>query len=560
MPQVDQCTVNEYPAGVGLAPHIDTHSAFSGTIASLSLAGPAVIEFRRTGESHALLLPPRSLLVMAGPARYCWQHYIPHRKADQVQGTLLPRATCRMSFTFRQVRGYPCSCQWPEQCDSQQSSLPPTRMAQRADHPQPSALALSHDIDGTVQLHQARTGLQQSANASHTSLNSLQSAPDCRPGQLLQPAAAAQSEAGTAQTKPLETMHDQQQLEGSQNGSGQNGSGHHGEADLQRLEQEFVHDVYNAIAPHFSATRFAIWPKVRQFIEGLAAGSLVADVGCGNGKYFLVRQDIAVLGSDRSSGLAQVAATRLAAGTGAASGSSFKADVAVADGMCLPYASNRFDAVLSIAVVHHITTPSRRIHMLTELLRMLRPGGKALVTVWATHQEDMKKLAKWQPIDRPGSLQQSHALGSAHHVNEMSGALGSGGAEAQPEAVNSSQAVATVSQQQQDHASYEQSDGPKPGGVSQGDGTSNDYFVPWHLPFHRAEAALQVLKAEQEHDTAAAGSIRIDNKKNAVVFSRYYHVYEQFELDQLVQSVPGAEVLDSFYDKDNWCVVMGKRT
>lgn len=59
---------------------------------------------------------------------------------------------------------------------------------------------------------------------------------------------------------------------------------------------------------------------MRHFIEGLPVGSLVADVGCGNGKYFMVRQDIAVLGSDRSSGLAQVAATRLAAGTGAASG------------------------------------------------------------------------------------------------------------------------------------------------------------------------------------------------------------------------------------------------
>jgi len=34
------------------------------------------------------------------------------------------------------------------------------------------------------------------------------------------------------------------------------------EADLRRMEQEFVHDVYNAIAPHFSSTRFAIWPKV----------------------------------------------------------------------------------------------------------------------------------------------------------------------------------------------------------------------------------------------------------------------------------------------------------
>lgn len=223
--------------------------------------------------------------------------------------------------------------------------------------------------------------------------------------------------------------------------------------------------------------------------------------------------------------------------------------------MCLPYASNRFDAVLSIAVLHHITTPSRRIHMLTELLRVLRPGGKALVTVWATHQEDMKKLAKWQPIERPGRSEHSHPPDSTpfHH---MSSAVNSDCAEAQLRPAMSIEASARLSQQQQGH---EQSQGAEPGRVSQGHGASNDYFVPWHLPFHRAEAALQVLKAEQEQDSAAAGSIRIDNKKNAVVFSRYYHVYEQFELDRLVQSVSGAEVLDSFYDKDNWCVVMGKR-
>ena len=53
---------------------------------------------------------------------------------------------------------------------------------------------------------------------------------------------------------------------------------------------------------------------MREFIEGLPAGAVVADVGCGNGKYFGVRRDIAVLGSDRSSGLAQVAAQRLVPG------------------------------------------------------------------------------------------------------------------------------------------------------------------------------------------------------------------------------------------------------
>ena len=79
--QIDQITVNEYEAGVGLAPHVDTHSAFEGAILSLSLAGACVMEFRRGGgggggaaggDRRALLLPRRSLLVMAGEARYAW--------------------------------------------------------------------------------------------------------------------------------------------------------------------------------------------------------------------------------------------------------------------------------------------------------------------------------------------------------------------------------------------------------------------------------------------------------------------------------------------------------
>jgi len=36
LPHLDQLTVNEYCPGVGLAPHIDTHSAFTGEAASLT--------------------------------------------------------------------------------------------------------------------------------------------------------------------------------------------------------------------------------------------------------------------------------------------------------------------------------------------------------------------------------------------------------------------------------------------------------------------------------------------------------------------------------------------
>lgn len=136
---LDQLTVNEYPAGVGLSPHVDTHSAFQGAIVSLSLVGPTVMEFRRqcqdaqasggpsgldtsTGllERRGLFLAPRSLLILMGEARFAWQHYIPHRKGDLVGGSLLPRGKRRVSLTFRKVRMGPCGCKYPDFCDSQQ--------------------------------------------------------------------------------------------------------------------------------------------------------------------------------------------------------------------------------------------------------------------------------------------------------------------------------------------------------------------------------------------------------------------------------------------------------
>ncbi|WIA21419.1 hypothetical protein OEZ85_000633 [Tetradesmus obliquus] len=174
---LDQLTVNEYTPGVGLSAHIDTHSAFSGAILSLSLAGGCIMEFRRPvgssssssaangssmtpiaaagaaaaaagdggGDSSSssageaalqqvqVYLPPRALLVMGGESRYAWQHYIPHRKADWVNGQLLPRAARRVSLTFRQVRGRPCACAFPQFCDSQLA--PPDSVVERKSHP-----------------------------------------------------------------------------------------------------------------------------------------------------------------------------------------------------------------------------------------------------------------------------------------------------------------------------------------------------------------------------------------------------------------------------------------
>ena len=75
------------------------------------------------------------------------------------------------------------------------------------------------------------------------------------------------------------------------------------------------------------------------------------------------------------------------------------ADVAVADAMHLPLRPNSVNAALCIAVLHHISTIDRRLQILNEIARILLPGGRALITVWAQEQEDTEKtIAKWQPI------------------------------------------------------------------------------------------------------------------------------------------------------------------
>ena len=115
----------------------------------------------------------------------------------------------------------------------------------------------------------------------------------------------------------------------------------------------------------------------------MSPGSILADIGCGNGKYFGVRDDIVVIGSDRSEGLARVAAKRLlpvgVPGSHFSPGGSLRADVFISDALYLPFRCNSCDAALCIAVLHHISSPARRVTLLSQLLMLLRPGGKAIV-------------------------------------------------------------------------------------------------------------------------------------------------------------------------------------
>ena len=53
----------------------------------------------------------------------------------------------------------------------------------------------------------------------------------------------------------------------------------HKETLCEALEKRHVHDVYEETAHHFLYARYKPWPHVKEFIEQLPPGSIVADVG-----------------------------------------------------------------------------------------------------------------------------------------------------------------------------------------------------------------------------------------------------------------------------------------
>lgn len=51
------------------------------------------------------------------------------------------------------------------------------------------------------------------------------------------------------------------------------------------ITETMLSQVYEEISNHFSETRHKRWPNVTKFLESLEEGTLLLDVGCGNGKY-----------------------------------------------------------------------------------------------------------------------------------------------------------------------------------------------------------------------------------------------------------------------------------
>jgi alkylated DNA repair dioxygenase AlkB len=102
--QPDQVIINEYAPGEGIKPHKD-RNYYENQICGVNLGSGCIMKFIK-GKNLEVIdveIPRRSLYVMQDDARKKWNHGIPPRKKDIINGSVHHRER-RVSITYRKVK------------------------------------------------------------------------------------------------------------------------------------------------------------------------------------------------------------------------------------------------------------------------------------------------------------------------------------------------------------------------------------------------------------------------------------------------------------------------
>jgi ubiquinone/menaquinone biosynthesis C-methylase UbiE len=151
--------------------------------------------------------------------------------------------------------------------------------------------------------------------------------------------------------------------------------------------EENIKNTYDIIALDFNKTRIMIWKCVQNFINEIVdKESFILDAGCGNGKNMLFLKNkgfVNIKGCDFSYSFIELCKSKYL-------------NVEFGNLLNLPYETNLFDNIISIAVIHHLSTEEHRIKAISELLRVVKIGGQILITVSSFEFPFYKKMESLQ--------------------------------------------------------------------------------------------------------------------------------------------------------------------
>ncbi len=146
---------------------------------------------------------------------------------------------------------------------------------------------------------------------------------------------------------------------------------------LTSIEEQYVKNVYEKIAIRFMHTRAYQWKWVTDFLEKLNKNMLVYDIGCGSGRNMNF-EGLQFIGIDNCDNFIKICKSK-------------NLDVINSNIIKIPLENNTADAIICIAMFHQLSNLENRIKALLEIKRLIKPGGKILLSVWSINQPKKTK-------------------------------------------------------------------------------------------------------------------------------------------------------------------------
>lgn len=245
------------------------------------------------------------------------------------------------------------------------------------------------------------------------------------------------------------------------------------------------------------------------------------------------------MGCDHSKGLATVTYDR-------------GHEVFICNCLQLPLRSNIADGVISIAVLHHLSTEERRLQALQEIVRVLCPGGKALIYVWAKDQS-RSKMSAYLKQDRKNRRNQGDGIGDSiedseikqetlvscdNVLNNAENILNFKNVNIPENEICNDKIVNTLSRSTTINFDKSQLSVNLPVHINRTEFQHQDLLVPWKMKSTFCKETTE--------------------KKEDQMFLRYYHVFEEGEVNKVCSQLLNININMTYYDEGNWCIILEK--
>ena len=152
--------------------------------------------------------------------------------------------------------------------------------------------------------------------------------------------------------------------------------------------RHIVKSAYDKIGSHFDKLRPPSWDFVKDWLKNNSSiSSKLLIAGCGGGRHVRLASELgyAVTGLDISEVMIE-AASRSVSGIKSRS----EPDWIVSDICEIPRKESTFDNTLAVAILHHLPPKLSKL-ALSELARVMKPGGRLLLSCWGPEIGQIRK-------------------------------------------------------------------------------------------------------------------------------------------------------------------------